>query len=192
MMQRQDDVTPPLSFWLTGFESESPPLEEIANYLRDLVFLHDRLVLWQLHREEANYSPLQFYGRYARRELQEWRPKTQALSVGSPFGLWLVLPAIVIASGAVRSFADVITRLSLLGPDRAYRQAETEILREQANSLRIQNRLRARVVEYLESDPHNLEFNEQVKSLLRNDADRLIKGAITLESVEEVGSDDNK
>jgi hypothetical protein len=79
--------------------------------------------------------------------------------------------------------------LALLGPDRAYRQAETDVLREQANSLRIQNRLLTRVVEYLESDPHNLEFNERVKLLLRNDAERLIKGAVTLEFVEEVASD---
>ena len=190
-MQVSDDSRSSFTVRLTGIERESPALEDIGNYLRDVVFLHDRLVLWQLYREDAKYTPLQFYSRYGRKELLAWRPQSKALLLGSPFSLLVALPALAVAPAAVRAFADLLTRVSLLGPDRAHRQAETEILRQQAESQRIQNRLRSHIVDYLESDPQNLDLSESVKYLLRNDANRLIKGAIILESVAEESSDDD-
>ena len=177
---------------LRGIEAQLPALEDVGNYLRDLVFLHDRLVLSQLRpRAGAEAYSFSFYSRYQRRELRESRPRLKSVVLGSPFELIVLLPAMLVAPRAVMAFTGLIRQLALVGPERALLQARAAVTREEAERRHVENGMLSRVASYIEDDPERLLLSDRAMQLVMRDASRLAKGPIYLDGVEEITSPEN-
>lgn len=179
---------------LRGDQQDSSSLEELANYLRDLVFLHDRLVLWELgYNSIAESHTYPFYSRYSRRELRELQLQVKRLGIGSPFELLVSFPAALVAPSAVAAFVLLIRQLAMLGPDRSHRQAEAELLLQQARRLELDNEAFARAADSLEDDQFHLGMSQTARDRAKSELKRLAKGPVLLREVQEVQlpDDDN-
>ena len=95
---------------IDGIEPGAIPLEEYANLLRDLVFIHDRL--WLIankeHFREGLYFSSFFYTRDQRRVLQTLQ--LVSAEIGSPFKLDITVNLDEWAKGIANAFINDIIR----------------------------------------------------------------------------------
>jgi hypothetical protein len=99
---------------IEGIEPGAIPLEEYANLLRDLVFVHDRLWLIanQEHFRERLYFSSFFYARDQRRVLQTLQ--LISAEIGSPFKLDISVNVDDWAKGIANAFIDVVRAVATL------------------------------------------------------------------------------
>jgi hypothetical protein len=125
----------PSEIALRGYEEGAVTVEDYANFLRDLVFLHDHL--WIAASDEARTYDLSagyFYTRRGRPVPESQRLVLTRASIGSPFDLQMVIPsATLIASIAVTYYQLVQahrTRKLLPGEMRRQVLDEEKLRRE--------------------------------------------------------------
>lgn len=173
----------PYEVALRGIEIGTVSLEEFANFLRDLVFLHDRLWIIASGRDrqydlEASY----FYTRYGRPIPNEQKVLLLHLRRESPFEVGFVLQSAIYFGSAAWIFVQIIRGLRLLPGEAEKQQLEIEKLRDEKRerSERIERAVRE-VTENLPSAPNSRETEIR---LIRRDIERISANHLRITEVE--------
>jgi len=111
-------------------------VEELGNFLRDLVFLHDRL--WIIGSKEHADYPLDasfFYTRSGRPLPPEQRLRLTVISKQSPLELQLVIQSAFLGLSAAWLFFQLIRGMVLLPGERRIQRLQEEKLRNERRSI---------------------------------------------------------
>ena len=173
---------------IRGSETPDPTMEETGNLLRDITFLHDRLLVYGLNQSEFQNGitrPLSFYTRSSRGSVKAWSPIVKRLTLGSPFELVVVLPAISLALPLSYAFIRVMEGISMVGPNRSVVQAEANRReavadRERAHAAYIRS-LAKRAVDHA-----NLPDDLSLQNVVAKDVERILKSPIDIDDVQQI------
>lgn len=201
-MPSSDEI--PAEIQITGTEGKLVELEQVANFIRDLVFLHDRL--WIVAAKDLREYKLDsgyFYMRYGRPVPKDQRLQLVSFSMGSPFSLVFLLAAAGVGASIALPYFKLL-RGGLLLPGELKKQkldakkieGEIEIneLKKVQLSAEIENRsskLRDRtskVIGDVRSDLRSLRSHdstslEEVERLITRDVERLNEDEIVVTDV---------
>jgi hypothetical protein len=117
----------PYEVVLKGQSPKNLEVEELANYLRDLVFLHDRLV--RMSDPEYSIEKLSnsfFYVRGGRSVDTRFRLRLTHIRQESPFELGLLIGALLAAPAAGWGFFQIVRGCMLLRGDRRLQRQQVE------------------------------------------------------------------
>jgi hypothetical protein len=115
----------PYEVLLRGESRKHIDVEDIANYLRDLVFLHDRLV--RLSDSDCNIDKLArsfFYVRGGRSVDARFRLKLTHLRQENPLEIGLIIAGLGVAAGAGWAFFQIVRGCILLSGERKLQQRQ--------------------------------------------------------------------
>jgi hypothetical protein len=178
----------PQQLAMQGLQDRKLLAEELGNFLRDLVFLHDRL--WILASKEFvhyNYQTTWFFGRNTRPLPVEARLEVVSFRKESPWFLLLDLGAFG-AFGAVCLLYLKVLRIALLLPGEFVEQRlRIEILEHTRAEKR--KRESSTIIEPTQQDISQLpglrgEQGEKNYQLLLRDAKRLSNGPLKTQGIE--------
>jgi hypothetical protein len=125
-----------------GTEIRSVELEEYANFLRDIVFLHDRIwILSQNHKSaETLYYSNFFYTRGHRPVPTEQRLRLVSAVIGSPFDLNINVNFGKSFKQAAKAFVEILRGIATLPEYMKQEKLRTRALRVAVHSLEREER----------------------------------------------------
>jgi len=182
---------------LRGTEAGPVELESYANFLRDLVFLHDRL--WILASKEASYKlyySSNFYTRGRRPVPGPERLQLVSAHVGSPFELRLNLNVGEWLEGAARAFTEILRSVATLPAHVEREELHNRLVRAEVEYVERQLQPRQASTEAVKRQPPVLlddlrslpglqgDEGEGRLALLENDVERISTSDLKITSVE--------
>ncbi len=127
----------PYEITIRGDESKEVSVEELANFLRDLVFLHDRL--WIIGSKEHREYPLDasfFYTRNGRPLPPEQRLRLGTIRRESPYELSLIIASAALGLPSAWAFFEIIRGVLLLPGERRIQALEIQKLQGEVKQSR--------------------------------------------------------
>jgi hypothetical protein len=144
-MPNDDEV--PKEILIRGTESDDLTVEQLANFLRDLVFLHDHLWLMASpDYKEYNLNHSFFYSRYGRPVPQSQRLHLLSVEKKSPFELQLGIPSAFYFVPVAMIFFRLLRGAILLPGELEKQDADIQFKREATENMSLRNeKLRSEV-----------------------------------------------
>jgi hypothetical protein len=126
-MERNENEVPS-KIRLYGAKIDLPNVEQMANFMRDLVFLHDRLWLIE-NRSNSEFNPRAsyFYTRYGRSVPERDRLKLISIRMESPWEMAVFIGSALAGTGATAWAFFQILRGALLLPGELRLQQMQEL-----------------------------------------------------------------
>jgi len=184
-----------ISLLLRGTEEASVLVEDYANFLRDLVFIHDRI--WILASPDERFSKLYysnwFYVRGQQRVPEKQMLELRSAQIGSPFELKVKLDFGDQLQKAARAFLDLLRGLITLPEYKKKEKLKNRLLKAavlkeeiEVQALKTSQDSRARtLLEELRSLPALQDQDWKTKvHILQNDVQRLSESRLRITSVE--------
>ncbi|HXN50427.1 MAG TPA: hypothetical protein VN943_00720 [Candidatus Acidoferrum sp.] len=132
--------TIPLEIVIRGTEGKDLRVEDFANFLRDLVFLHDRL--WMMGSEEYSESVLAksfFFTRHGRPIPKEQQLKLVSLRKESPFELVVLIGSAIVGAPAAWIYFRILRGALLLPGEVEKQDVEIEKGKSETQKLRLES-----------------------------------------------------
>lgn len=149
--------------------------EELANFIRDIVFLHDRIMLLGMVQTEPKYfwTP-GFYRRDINRLSPEYRLRIASLSKESPIQIELVLGIAAVMLATAKTFVELLKLIRDWRLDRESKELQNEKLRAEI----------AKILENVDMKKVSPEEQTHLEKLLKRDFERLAESAIQISAVQ--------
>lgn len=174
------------------------PLDDFANFLRDLVSFHDRLcVLSSARFSDYDVFSSFFYTRRGRPIPVEYSLRLAQLRKESPYDIRVILASVAVVGAVAEPFVNALKNLALLPGEYKKQQGEIRkqrleeaLLAEQVENVRLDNIQRKRliadaIVKHVHQNTEVPErFNEEADRLLRRDIERIDEHRIRITDVE--------
>jgi hypothetical protein len=169
----------PYEVVILGDAGEVPPLEDIASWLRHMVYLHDRLVLLTSYRYNYAVSSFYFFQRSGRPLGETELLRVRHLRQESPVEIAIILGAAIGFPAAAKAFIEFIKMIRDWQLDKEYKALRNEDLR-----LGIEKKVRE--LDISNQFPPNLKdakTGEQPTEMIAKDIRRLLKDEIVFKDV---------
>ncbi len=156
----------PYEIVLRGLEAETLAVEEFANFLRDLVFLHDRVwIMASKEHLEYDLAAGYFYTRYGKPIPEGQRLQLTYIKKESPYEVGMIISSASLAAGAAWLFFQIVRGVLLLpGEIRKQRLEESKLRKELGSRPQEVSAERERVLR---------EVDEELKALPGSQGDRV-------------------
>jgi len=169
----------PYAVTISGEAAEPPALEDIAVWLRHIVYLHDRLVLITSKRYDYAVSSFRFFPRSGNRLGRNELLVVRSLRHGSPLEVGIVIASAIAVPAAAKALVELIKLVRDWKPDNEYKK-----LRNIDLYLDIQRKMQE--LDIPTEIPENLlgeRPKEQPADAVAEDVRRLLKDAVAIKDI---------
>ncbi|MCL0094334.1 hypothetical protein M1N58_00330 [Dehalococcoidales bacterium] len=176
MVDRIQDI--PYEVAILGDAGTVPLLEDIASWLRHLVYLHDRLVLLTSPQYRYAASSFYFFQRSGRPLRETELLKVRYVRQGSPIEIAIIIGA-AIGFPAAKAFIEFIKMIRDWQLDKEYKALSNE-------DLRLEIKRKVRELGMSNQFPPNLaddKTREQPIEMIAKDVRRILKDEILVKEV---------
>ncbi len=177
----------PQEIAVRGLEAEFVSVEDFANFLRDLVFLHDRIWIIASGREkEYDLKAGYFYTRYGRPVPADQRLQLVFARKGSPWEIGILIASAPIIAATAWGFVQAIRALILLPGEFRKQNLEIEKIKTDIGLGKHQAQLALddAVGELASTLEVRGERGEVQIRLLRRDIERISENKLVITEVE--------
>ncbi len=174
----------PYEVVLRGIEVGKLSVEGFANFLRDLVFLHDRL--WIIATGQELKPGMYFYSRYGRRVPADQRLELIFVRQGSPLEIGIIIRSAPFVVSAALAFVQIIRALRLLPGEKKKQDLEIEELEAKKSERQKQVDDAARVAfgELARNEDFRRPQPEMEIRVIRRDIERISENQLRITEIE--------
>lgn len=170
----------PFKIVIQGDPGEEPPLENIASFLRHLVYLHDRLVILASPQYRQAAWSSHFFYRTGRPLKGKELLKVYHLKQESPIEIGIIIGAAIAVPPAAKAFVEFIKMIRDWKPDREYKTLRSQ-------QLRLEIECQMKELGMVKGYPLAAEEDERQthpSEVITKDIIRIVKDEITITNIE--------